>query len=177
MAFVNFTQENGKDFISIQHNANIITLDSTQFSQLMFHLHGLENMLVKISRQNHLTKSKIAQVKKRMKKIKWDQNHPQFHALAEGFSVHLVKEIKSFSASQCAGCLLGSEVGLDHAYCQDKSQRITDFLQAAMYKLDNDYFRKLIDNDYNIVNYPSVDKLYSNNHFIEFVTSKLLCIM
>ena len=177
MAFVNFTQENGEDFISIQHNANVITLDSTQFSQLMFHLYGLENMLVKKSRQNHLSKSKIVQVKKRIKKIKWNQSHPQFDALAEGFSTHLVKEIKSFSASQCAGCLLGSEVGLDHAYCQDKSQRITDFLQAAMYKLDNDYFRKLIYNDYNIVNYPSVNNLLSNNQFIDSVTNKLLCIM
>ena len=173
MAFVNFTQENGQDFISIQHNANVITLDSSQFSQLMFHLHGLENILVKKSKQK---RQKIAQVKKRMKR-KWDQNHPQFHALAEGFSTHLVKEIKSFSASQCAGCLLGSEVELDHAYCRDKSQRITDFLQASMYKLDNDYFRNLICNEYNIVTYPSVDKLLSNNHFIEFVTVKLLCIM
>ena len=172
MAFVNFTQENGQDFISIQHNANVITLDSSQFSQMMFHLHGLENILVKKSKQ----KRQVAQLKKRIK-LKWDQNHPQFHALVEGFSVHLVKEIKSFSTSQCAGCMMDSEVGVDHAYCRDKVQRITDFLQPAMHKLDNAYFRKLIDNDYNIVNYPSVDKLYSNKHFIEFVTNKLYLLM
>ena len=84
MAFVNFNQENGEDFISIQHNANVIKLDSSQFSQLMLHLHGLENMLVKKSRQNQLSKSKIVhsqQVKKRIKKIKWNHGNPQFDAL------------------------------------------------------------------------------------------------
>ena len=62
MAFVNFNQVNGEDFISIQHNDNVIKLDSSQFSQLMLHLHGLENMLTKKSRQNRSSKTRSQQV-------------------------------------------------------------------------------------------------------------------
>ena len=99
----------------------------------MIQLRGLETELVKKSRQNQPSKSKIVrsqQLKKRIKKLKWNPSNPQFDALVEGFSEHLVKEIKRFSVSQCVGCLRGTEVGTEddgHAYCQNKSQCIGCF--------------------------------------------------
>ena len=71
--------------------------------------------------------------------------------------------------------MVGAEDG--HDYCMNKSKCIEDFLQASMYNLDNEYFRNLIYNDYNILNYPSVDELLLNKIFINSVTSKLLSIL
>ena len=47
MAFVNFSSFNGEDFITIQHEVNVIKLDLKEFSHLMFNLQGLEAELIK----------------------------------------------------------------------------------------------------------------------------------
>ena len=175
MAFVNLDE----DYVSIQYDVNGIKLDLRQFSQLMVQLRGLEAELVKKTRQNRPSKAKVAaetQLKKRgRKQLKWIPSNPKFDVLVEGFSIYLAKEIKSLTVSQCVGCMLGTDEG--HEYCMNKGQCIADFLQASMYTLDNDYFRNLMLNEYEIVNYPSVNKLLLNKAFIDSVTCKLLSFL
>ena len=177
MAYINFNQVNGEDFITILQNENEIKLDSSQFSQMMLHLHGLENMLAKKSKQNRPRKQ--VQFEKKMKKWasdnpKWTSGNPNFETVAAVFAEHLAQEIKSNYLSQCVDCLVDKD---DCCDCMDKNKCIETYLQDAMYTLDNEYMRQILHNEYGIENYPSVDNLLLDTIFITVVKNKLSILL
>ena len=72
----------------------------------MLNLQGLESEIIKKSKQNCSSKTKItgsqrAQFKKRIKKLKWTPNNPQFEKLVSVFSEHLAEEIRSIVLPVC----------------------------------------------------------------------------
>ena len=177
MAYINFNQVNGEDFISILQNENEIKLDSSQFSQMMLHLHGLENMLAKKSKQNRPRKQ--VQFEKRMKKWasdnpKWAAGNPNFETVAAVFAEHLVHEIKTNYLSPCIGCLVNKD---DCCDCMNKDKCIEMYFENAMYSLDNGYMRQILLNEYGIENYPSIDNLLLDTIFITVVKNKLSILL
>ena len=63
MAFVNFSNENGEDFISIQHNTNVIKLDVNHFSHLMLNLRDLKTEIIKKVNKIVLVKLKLVEAR------------------------------------------------------------------------------------------------------------------
>ena len=178
MAFVNFSSFNGEDFVTILHGADAIKLNLQEFSHLMLKLQGLESEIIKKSKQNgsrKITGSQRAQFKKRIKKLKWTPNNPQFEKLVSVFSEHLVEEIKSIMVSQCVGCFLGKEE--NHDICINKPKCVEDYFEASMKNLDSENMHAILCNEYEICNTPSIEDLLSNKIFIKSVKAKLIDMM